>query len=183
MNLAESYGVRIEPVITNGACWRAVEVRHLTPTQNRGKHNLFVDVVDAQGRRVFDDRLRIAWYAYEGDTTADFTPLDKPDTPLELGDGNVDLYVNQTLTAFITGDGIPSDKVAGIHTRHADEPGPNGENWNSIGHHSFYVKFQRSTGGNKPTDPVDPPPTAPTLADHERRLRKIEALLNSWDGD
>ena len=53
------------------------------------------------------------------------------------------------------------------------------------GHHiSLDVIFrERSTGGDKPTDPVDPPTTDPTLADHERRLQRIEALLNSWDGD
>ena len=177
-NLAEAYGVRIESVITTGACWRAVLVRHLTANENNGQHNLFVDVVDQSGNRVFDPRLRIAWLDHPGDTTADYSNLDKPDTPIEKGDGNVPIEKAQTLTAWITGDGLPSDKVTGIHTRHADES-IGGNSW---GHHSFYIKFQRTTGGDKPTDPVDPPPTDPTLADHERRLQRIEALLNSWDG-
>jgi hypothetical protein len=34
--------------------------------------------------------------------------------------------------------------VENLHTKHADEPGPNGELWNSIGHHSFYAVFQRT---------------------------------------
>jgi len=39
--------------------------------------------------------------------------------------------------------GNDSDSVVGIHTMHGDELGPNGEIWNSNGHHSFYIKFQK----------------------------------------
>lgn len=189
-NEATAYGVRIEPVNASGNVWRAVQVRHLTPSENRGKHNLFVDVVDESGNRVFDKQLRIAWLASEGDTTADYTPLDKPDTTIEKGDGNVDLYYNQTVTAWIVGDGLPSDRVAGIHTRHGDEPGPNGENWNSLGHHSFYVKFQRQRGivtePEKPTEPPVEPPSgnlAAQVAKNTADIARMWARLQMLDGE
>jgi len=53
-------------------------------------------------------------------------------------------------------DTLPSDRVENLHTKHADEPGPNGEIWNSIGHHSFYVIFQRTRQGATPLI-VEPP--------------------------
>ena len=34
--------------------------------------------------------------------------------------------------------------VENIHTNHPDQHGPGGEVWNSTGHHSFYVVFQRT---------------------------------------
>ncbi len=45
-----------------------------------------------------------------------------------------------------------------MHTNHPDEPGPGGELWNSVGHHSFHVVFQRTRqesdgGGVKPPAP------------------------------
>lgn len=195
-NQAAQYGVRIESAPETAAAWRVDVIRHLTPTQNRGKHNLFVDVVDEQGRRIFDNRLRIAWLAYEGDPTADLTPLDKPDTPIEMGDGNVDLYTSQTLTAWIVGDGLLSDKVAGIHTRHPDEPPVNGELLNSYGHHSFHVRFVRRPGVVI-TPPVDPDPDKPTnpndtvtkaefmiVANALQKLTdEFKALMQRWDGD
>lgn len=190
-NQAAQYGVTIQPAPSTAPAWRADVVRHLTPSENRGKRNLFVDVDDEQGNRVFDNRLRIAWLAYEGDSSADLTPLDKLDTAMELGDGNVDLYMSQTLTAWIIGDGLPSDKVAGIHTRHADEPGTNGEKWNTVGHHSFYVRFVRTSAVT-----IDPPVVDPTTPDSVTKAEfmivanalqeltdEFKALVARWDGD
>lgn len=174
VNQAEAYGVKIETSTATGTCWRAVLVRHLSPSENRGKQNLFVDVVDETGVRVFDDRLRIAWFDHPGDLTADYTRLDKPDTPLEFGDGNVPISKAQTLTAWVHGDGLPSDRVVGIHTRHPDE-----DTGNSWGHHSFYVRFQRTT--KAVTVPPTDKPSDPTLADHERRIAKIEQWVRSFE--
>jgi hypothetical protein len=40
-----------------------------------------------------------------------------------------------------------SDQVENIHTAHPDEPLPDGTLLNSVGHHSFYVVFQRTRKG------------------------------------
>lgn len=185
INQAAQYGVTIQPAQTTGAAWRVDVVRHLTPSENRGKRNLFVDVVDEQGRRIFDNRLRIAWLAYLGDSSADLTPLDKPDTPMEFGDGNVDLYTSQTLTAWITGDGLPSDRVAGIHTRHPDEPAPNGEKWNTYGHHSYYIRFVRKSAQvvQPPTDPVTKAELLMVATGLQKQVDELKAIIKRWDGD
>ncbi len=152
VNQAEAYGVRVVTAQAEGKVapgekyWRLVRVRHLAPEENQGKHNAFVDAVDENGQRVRDAALRIGW-TWEGrtpDQTADPKPLDKPDNEPA---GNVDIYGGMHLVVWITGDGLASDRAENLHTNHADESGPHGELWNSIGHHSFALLFQRSVAG------------------------------------
>ena len=52
------------------------------------------------------------------------------------------------------------------------------------GHHvSFDIIFRERGSTTTPDKPTDPAPGTGTLADHEKRLRRIEKLLNSWQGD
>jgi Ig-like domain from next to BRCA1 gene/Peptidase family M23 len=123
-------------------------VRHLTPDENRGKRTVYVDAKDETGRRCWEPALRIGW-TWEGrrsDVLAQPVPLYKPDTEPA---GNVDLYWGQKVEAWIAGDGLPSDHVANLHTRHPDEEAASGEFWNSRGHHSFRVVFQRTRKGQE----------------------------------
>lgn len=144
-NQAAAYGVQVLLATTAGVYWRCVSVVHLPPTQNRGRRGIYVQALEADGRRARDSRLRIGWgwkgqQAWEGIAPA---PLDKQDG--ETGHGVVDLNSQeQVTTVWITGDGYPSDRVTGMHTKHPDERAPGGEIWNSQGHHSFVVIFQRT---------------------------------------
>ena len=161
VNQAEAYGVRVIPAqVTAGQnYWRVVSVRHLTPDENRGKHNVYVDAQDESGQRCRDAALRIGW-TWEGrqsDQTAEPKPLDKPDNEPA---GNVDVNLGQHIEAWIQGDGLPSDHVANMHTNHPDEPGPSGDLWNSVGHHSFHVVFQRARAEGQKPEPEPPPPPA-----------------------
>lgn len=174
MNYAESYGAKIEPTQATGRVWRAVEVRHLSPDENRGGHAVYVHTVDEAGRRVRD--VRIAYTRGNGKIEA--APLDKGDGPLEKGHGVVDIYKDDTIALSIIGAGDGGDIVSGIHSRHPDEPGPNGENWNSWGHHSFYVKFQLSSGAPV----VEPPPVVKSeveqaIEEVDRAWAKLKAAL------
>ena len=196
MNAATQYGVQIVRANETEYVWRCTSVRHLTPSENRGKRNVYVDVLDENGNRDRDSSLRIGWFDHDGDTTPAFTALDKPDTPMELGDGNVDLYANQTMSIWMAGYGLASDMVTGIHTRHADEPGPNGETWNSYGHHSFKVVFQEQRLGQQTDDDEKPPmddentalaaQVAANTADIEglrRALGQVVTIMSTWTGD
>ena len=101
-----------------------------------------------------DPVLRIGW-SWEGQTPdqkVDPKPLDKPDNEPA---GNVDIYGGMHLAVWITGDGLPSDRAENMHTNHPDEPGPSRELWNSIGHHSFALLFQRSVAGEGGDDGGD----------------------------
>lgn len=172
-NQAIDYDVAIIPaIVAPGATyWRAVEVRHLSPSENRGRHNVYVDVVDPQGRRVFDPALRIGWtwHGRRQDEAAPPRPLDKP---LSEPAGSLDMYINQTLTVWLADPNRATDAVDGLHTRHPDERGPLGQLWNTIGHHSFYIRFQLTTAAGEL-----PPPDA-TLSLAER-----VAALEAWRED
>ncbi len=152
VNQAEGYDVRVVTapdegkVAPGGKYWRLVYVRHRTPEENQGKHNAYVTAMDENGQRVHDDGLRIGW-TWEGrkeDEPVEPKRLDKPDNEPA---GNVDIYGGMHLAVWIMGDGLASDRAENLHTHHPDEPGPHGELWNSIGHHSFDLVFQRSTVG------------------------------------
>ena len=142
---AAPYGVRLEQNanVAGQLYWRVVGIHHLTPDENRGRHAVYVDVLDEAGTRVRDPNLRLRW-GWEGqraDERADPKPFDKPDNEPAA---NADLNRGQHLWVHIEGDGLPSERVLNCHTDHADEPGPGGEKWNTSGHHSFYILFQRT---------------------------------------
>lgn len=181
INQARAYGVQVLPTIGAGVAdyWKVVEVRHLSPTENRGRHNVFVDAVDGKGQRVADRNLRIGWTwaGRRADEPADPKSLDKgPSEPM----GNVDLYHGAHVRVWMIGQGLSSEAVDNLHTEHADEPGPNGELWNTVGHHSFYVRFQRTAAG------VVQPPIEPPIdlgqGDDLARLRAEVKALQIWQG-
>jgi hypothetical protein len=166
INDAGTYDVRIEQadVPEGEPYWRVIGVHHLTPEENRGKHYVFLEALDEEGRRVRDPFAWAGW-TWEGrrpEERADPVPLDKPaNEPAN----NIVMYFGQIVTVWLNGlvpdAADPSDRVENLHTNHPDEPGPGGELWNSIGHHSFYVVFQRTLqgddgGGGEPPEPPEP---------------------------
>ena len=147
VNQAGAYGVRvISAAVADGHLyWQLVAVRHLSADENRGKHNVFVCALDENGARVRAPDLRIAW-TWEGrreDEHAEPKPLDKRDG--ELGHGDLDLYKGQHAEVWLTGDGLPSDHVANLHTDYeAAERTSDGQDGNTRFHHSFLVTFRRT---------------------------------------
>jgi len=140
------YGVQLQfaTVPATGACWRVVGVHHLTPEENGSRHHALVEVLNETGQRVRNANLKIGW-TWEGRTEPDLTaPLDKP---AQEPAGNVPIEKGMRLALWLTGDGLPSDRVANLHFEHPDERTAQGEIWNSYGHHSFYIVFQRMVKG------------------------------------
>ena len=124
------YGVEVQSY--NPARYKLVAVRHLSPAENKGRHHVYVDVFDEGGQRV----AGVHALAQHDGVIRSF-PLDKrPGEPM----GNTPIYPGERLSVYI--DGSKSDIVYNIHTGHPDELGPNGETWNSWGHHSFYLRFE-----------------------------------------
>lgn len=175
-NDATRYGVSMVKAPA-GLAWRCIGIYHLSPSENRGRHNVFVDVLDEKGNRTRDPVINWTWYM---DAPTQTVRLEKPDNEPAT---NIPVEKSSTVTLQVNGGGLPSDSVGGIHTRHADE----GEG-NTWGHHSFYVVFQRQ--GNAviiPPDPVDPPVNPPTGIDAaallaqigkiQRELTALEAML------
>lgn len=131
INDAEAYGVRIVPVqgVSEGPIWRVVRVHHLTPQENGGRHHIFIDMLDEDGKRINGAEARVTW-----DGGEQIVRVDKP--PSEPGT-NFPMWRWQVCA--VEGVGLPSDRVENLHTGHPDEaPG------NTLFHHSFLVVFKRT---------------------------------------
>jgi hypothetical protein len=118
--------------------------------QNRGQHNAFVDILDEQGQPLRDPNLRAGW-SWEGRRPDEDAPPQPLDKGLAEPAGNVPLFRGALLEVWISDPNAVSDHVTRLSTDHPDEPNPDGEIFNSIGHHSYYVVFQRvpaTSGGD-----------------------------------
>lgn len=148
VNDAVRYGVGVHPanVATGTTYWQVVGIHHLTPEENRSRHNIYVDVLDEAGVRRKD--VQVGWN-WEGNNEPPPAPkrLEKPDDEpgcdIPISEGTFKLWIM----------GAPSDEAFGFHSRHDDEPAANGELLNTRGHHSFYVVFQQARKGV--VQPVD----------------------------
>jgi hypothetical protein len=149
-NDADSYNVTISR--KPDAKWRVIGVHHLTPEENQGKHNLFIDVLNKDGQRVYGSQVSWDWEGMRPEETPQPLVIDKPEN--EIAD--IAMGRGQKISIWLP----DSDEVINLHTGHADELGPNGEVWNSWGHHSFIVVFQEIDGDG----PIDPPPVEATYS-------------------
>lgn len=145
VNDAAAYGVRIVPAVVSPGqeYWRVIGVHHLAPAENQGKRNVFLDILDGTGQRAHNPALSLQW-GWEGQRPDEPSPPKPFDKPEDEPATNLDLYSGQRVYVAVSGDGCPSDRVENLHSNHPDELGPQGQTWNSIGHHSFYVVFQRT---------------------------------------
>jgi hypothetical protein len=164
INDAAAFGVTVEPApVAEGARWRweCVKVHHLTPAENCGNHNLYVNLLQEDGKRAVK---RTAWASWPGDTPQEINfgciLQDKPDN--EPG-GNMPVWKGQRVDCGVnTNADEVSDVVRGIHTNHPDEPPavPGGDKGNTTYHHSFLAEFRR-VGLGEADDPAEPPVTPP----------------------
>ena len=126
--------------------WRVIGVHHLTPEENRGNHSVHLDALDEAGQRLQGTPVW-ARYAWEGGDQNE-APRVALDGPSSEPGGNIPMMVRQVVTVLISGRSPnanePSDRVENLHTQHPGEHGQLNESWNSIGHHSFYIVFQRT---------------------------------------
>lgn len=150
LNEAHAYGVVIvgnDDVQAGETYWRVIGVYHLTPEENRSNHHIYLEALNQDGERMQTPPAWVGW-TWEGrqnHETAAPVPLDKPAN--EAG-ANIALGRNQVASVWILGRSAnasdKSDKVINLSTNHSDEPAADGQLFNTIGHHSFYVVFQES---------------------------------------
>lgn len=155
INDAASYGVNVVPYMPEPgeSYYKIVRVHHLTPEENNGMHNLFMDVLDEQGQRVYSTQVVVHNVNGQSYTATIDKPANEPGTNVPIGPAD-------TLGARLA---IGSDAVTGIHTRHPDE-GPVtgwGHPGNTTGHHSFLVVWKRTTAGGTTPPPEEPPVEPP----------------------
>lgn len=139
------------PIILTGTKfprYDIIGIHHLTPSENVGKHNLFIDIINRNNDRIMYEQIEWGW---EGQRPNEVTRPLVLDKPTSEPSGNIALGSNQTVWAKVLNK--ESDTVVNIHTRLPDEG-----SGNTIGHHSFYIVwlYTEDDGEVKPP-PVDPP--------------------------
>lgn len=173
-NDATAYGVSIQAA-TQKSVWRCIGAYHLTPDQNRGRHNVFVEVLDESGKRTRNATIKWRWYM---DAPIQTRLLDKPD---DEPAADIPLEAPMTVSIYLDGEGLPSDNVGNLHSRHGDEKGSGGETFNSYGHHSVYLVFQRQKGGVVIIiDPPDETDLAAEVAALKKRLNGYDSIIKEW---
>lgn len=164
-NDAAAYGVTIKPaqVADGQQYWRVIGVHHLLPHENEGNHTILVEALDEAGNRIRQSNAFAAsrWHGQTGDP--DVKALDKASyDPMGC---DFPMGIEATFAVWMKGIRVdqvvpndPTDRVDHLHTRHKDEG-----SGNTIGHHSFFVVFQRSRKG-------------PSVLDQDAMLQRARAL-------
>lgn len=158
-NDAILYGAStVRPAAQGSQYFAIIGIHHLTGLENHGQHNVFCEVLDEQGQRLKDVILIVS----NVNNTVSHVTADKPDKEPAA---SIPMWGNDTLTISVSGN-VPSEKVTGLHTRHADE-----EAGNTLGHHSFLVVWQLKRVGSGPVEPPD---------EEEPEPIPIPAPVESW---
>ena len=111
-------------------------MRHLTGAENRGNHNVYVDVLAANRQDLRGTGIKFI-YAWEGMQENERPPLVPIEKPAGEFGGNMPIYLGAIASVAI--DGAPSEVVRGLRT---DFGGDDGTDGNSYGHQSFHVVFR-----------------------------------------
>lgn len=119
------------PIHDAKKCFAIIGIHKLTPDENVGKHNLFMEVLDENGKRIHDSVIRWGWEGQKVSEVARPVILDKPNNEPA---GNIPIWGTQTIWAEVSHLNYPSDRVSNIHTRLPDE----GQG-NTYGHYSYLV--------------------------------------------
>ncbi|MBN1660693.1 MAG: tetratricopeptide repeat protein [Anaerolineae bacterium] len=122
-------GVYVAPVGTGEGQlhWRLVEARWANEQESAGKHSLFVEVLDLQGRRAVGQTVLVQW-------AGGVAPLPvKGDAPPGCG---VDFGMYNTLGSYwVSVGGLPSDRITGLGLGTQESP-------HHTIHTSFYLTFR-----------------------------------------
>ena len=142
----------IEVVLRNadGLGFNCIGIHYLTPEENGGQHNVFLDVLDAEGVRIEGARIMI-------DDGLDQFPTVVCDKP-----------PNEACTNFVMFSNIDNYKVLQVNDHATDKvvmlnaflyPGDVESPGNTLYHQSFYVVYQWGAPGEAGPvlPPVDPP--------------------------
>jgi hypothetical protein len=125
----DALGVRVEPVgIPEGQMfWRLVEARWADEQQSAGKHSIFIEVLDCEGRRVVGQPVIVQWA--DGSVAL---PVENRPFP----DWGVDFGMYNCLGSYaVSVGGAPSDRIVGLGLGTLERP-------NFTIHTSFYLVFR-----------------------------------------
>ncbi len=122
-------GVRIEPIFAGPGqlYWRLVEARWANEREAGGRHNIYVEVLDAHGNRVVGQAVIVQWAG--GNVVLPVEDVPPPDW-------GVNFPMFNTLGSYtVSIGGVPSDRVVGMGMGTAEAP-------KFTVHTSFYLTFR-----------------------------------------
>lgn len=123
-------GVRVEPAaaLPGEPYWRLVEARWADERESAGKHSIFIEVLDLQGRRAVGQVVEVQW---AGGSVV--LPIQDRPPP----DWGADFAMYNTLGSYsVRVGGAPSDRIVGLGLGTAEAP-------HFTVHTSFYLIFRR----------------------------------------
>lgn len=141
----------------SNSTWRVLGIHHLTPEENRGNHNVYIELLCKQNEREGFKAIHWTWEGRRNDQNApDVFAGQKPLTEL------VNIPINLGMIVSVWPH--LGQMVSGFSSFHADEG-----DGNTIGHHSFFVCFQEidETGTIPPPEPVETNATIQITANFE----------------
>lgn len=127
---------------------RVLGIHHLSPDENRGNHNVYVEMLCKQDERDGFQAIHWTWIGRQLNQPArDIFAGQKPHNEL------VDLPLNLGMILSVWTNG--GEIVQGLSSNYPDEM-----DGNTIGHHSFFVCFQEIDFDEPDPDP-EPEPDPP----------------------
>lgn len=141
---------RVAATPTPSTQYSLVEVRRLSPCENRGKHNIYVKVIDANGNGVDNVWVLQAPAGNPGDIIEKKLTEKKDFWLMNQEDGRVtfDMYKGAQYTIFISNDGVTpasTDFAQPVHSNFTDEAAcPDGGGGNTLYHNSFSIIFRKN---------------------------------------
>ncbi len=125
-----------------------IEMRRLTPCENRGKHNIYVRVVDAAGNGVNGVWI-VQASGHPGNIVDKKQTADRDYWIMEVQSGRNDLIMwkGAEYMVFISNDGVTpaSDIAQPVHSNFTDEAQcPDGGGGNTLFHNSFSLVFRKN---------------------------------------
>jgi hypothetical protein len=122
-------GVRVEPAFVGAGqrYWRLVEARWANEQESEGRHSVFVEVQDLNGKRAIGQPVIFQW----ADGSVTLPIQDRPAT-----DWGADFGMYNTLGSYsVCVGGAPSDRIVGLGLGTAETP------YYTV-HTSFYLTFR-----------------------------------------
>lgn len=156
---------------TQTPVYKIIGIHKLTPQENVGKHNLYIEVRDSEGRRP-KEPIFINW-GWAGQRSNEKSLPILLDKPLSEPYGNIPIWSNQVIWATV-GNRL-AETVSNVHTHLPDE-GPG----NTYGHYSYLVVWQEVTGEQEPLPP--PSPEEGPIQEIKLKLGQIKNLVHDIEG-
>lgn len=159
---------RVRRVAQIGPHYQLIGIHHLTGNENRSGHQLYMSVVDKDGKRINGEKIEWGW---TGQRPTEKSPPVVLDKPINEPQGALPIFAGQVIWANVLGK--PSDVVTDVTTILPDEIESGGEKWNTLGHHSHYTVWVWNDGEIPPI-----PPEPPDCAEVRQQLAAITTKYN-----